>query len=174
DISMLVEEGLRQGTVEPAEREIIANAFWLGERRVNAILTPRSSVAWLDVAAGVQGLRQALDERPHSRYLVCAGSVDEVVGYLMTRDLVAQLLEGTTPVLDEHVKQPLFVPETLPTLTLLERFKTTGVHFAVVLDEYGGVEGVVTLRDLVEELVGEVPDEEDVRDPAVIELGPTS
>src|SRR5690606_4561620 len=138
DISMLVEEGLRQGTVEPAEREIIANAFWLGERRVNAILTPRSSVAWLDVAAGVQGLRQALDERPHSRYLVCAGSVDEVVGYLMTRDLVAQLLEGTTPVLDEHVKQPLFVPETLPTLTLLERFKTTGVHFAVVLDEYGG------------------------------------
>lgn len=174
DISMLVEEGLKQGTVEPAEREIIVNAFWLGERRVNAILTPRLSVAWLDVEEGVEGLRRTLAERPHSRYLVCRGSVDEVVGYVMTRDLVGDLLAGGTPVLDDYVKQPLFVPETQPTLTLLEQFKATGVHFAVVLDEYGGVEGVVTLRDLVEELVGEVPDEADVESPAVVELGPQS
>ena len=174
DISMLVEEGLKQGTVEPAEREIIVNAFWLGERRVNAILTPRSSVAWLDVEEGVDGLRRVLAERPHSRYLVCKGSVDVVVGYLITRDLVDDLLAGHTPVLDDHLKQPLYVPETQPTLTLLEQFKTTGVHFAVVLDEYGGVEGVVTLRDLVEELVGEVPSAEDKQAPAVIELGPMS
>jgi len=174
DISMLVEEGLKQGTVEAAEREIIVNAFWLGERRVNAILTPRLSVAWLDVEEGLEGLRRALAERTHSRYLVCRGSVDEVVGFVSTRDLVADLLAGRTPALDDHVKRPLFVPETLPTLTLLEQFKSTGIHFAVVLDEYGGVEGVVTLRDLVEELVGEVPDEEDVQSPAVVELGPRS
>lgn len=172
DISMLVEEGLKQGTVEPAEREIIVNAFWLGERRVNAILTPRLAVAWLDLDEGLDGLRHALADRPHSRYLVCRGSVDEVVGYVMTRDLVADLLGGQAVDLDKHVKQPLFVPETQPTLTLLEQFKSTGVHFAVVLDEYGGVEGVVTLRDLVEELVGEVPDEEDSHSPAVVELAP--
>jgi putative hemolysin len=174
DISMLVEEGLKQGTVEPAEREIIVNAFWLGERRVNAILTPRLNVAWLDLSEGLAGLRRALDERPHSRYLVCRGSVDDVVGYVMTRDLVGELLDGHAVDLRKHVKQPLFVPETQPTLTLLEQFKATGVHFAVVLDEYGGVEGVVTLRDLVEELVGEVPDEEDAHSPAVIELAPQS
>src|SRR5690606_22061963 len=143
DISMMVEEGLKQGTVEPAEREIIVNAFWLGERRVNAILTPRSSVAWLDVEEGMSGLSRAMAERPHSRYLVSRGSVDEVVGYVMTRDVVRDLLEGRTPVLDDYLKQPLFVPETQPTLTLLDQFKSTGVHFAVVLDEYGGVEGVV-------------------------------
>lgn len=169
---MMVEEGLKQGTVEPAEREIIVNAFWLGERRVNAILTPRSSVAWLDVEEGMAGLSRAMAERPHSRYLVSRGSVDEVVGYVMTRDVVRDLLEGRTPVLDDYLKQPLFVPETQPTLTLLDQFKSTGVHFAVVLDEYGGVEGVVTLRDLVEELVGEVPDEQDTQTPSVVELGP--
>lgn len=172
DISMMVEEGLKQGTVEPAEREIIVNAFWLGERRVNAILTPRSSVAWLDVEEGMAGLSRAMAERPHSRYLVSRGSVDEVVGYVMTRDVVRDLLEGRTPVLEDYLKQPLFVPETQPTLTLLDQFKSTGVHFAVVLDEYGGVEGVVTLRDLVEELVGEVPDEQDTQTPSVVELGP--
>ena len=126
----MVEEGLKQGTVEPAEREIIVNAFWLGERRVNAILTPRSSVAWLDVEEGVDGLRRVLADRPHSRYLVCRGSVDEVVGYVMTRDLVGDLWLGTHPSLDDYLKQPLFVPATQPTLTLLEKFKTTGVHFA--------------------------------------------
>lgn len=172
DISMMVEEGLKQGTVEPAEREIIVNAFWLGERRVNSILTPRSSLTWLEVERGLDGLREALATSPHSRYPVCRGEVDEVIGFVTARDLLKELLEGRSPSLEDHLKQPLFVPETLPTLTLLERFKSTGVHFAVVLDEYGGVEGVATLRDLVEELVGEVPALEDDRQPAVVELGP--
>src|SRR5690606_9951997 len=151
----------------------IVNAFWLGERRVNAILTPRSALVWLDVDRGLDALREALATSPHSRYPVCRRSVDDVIGFVTARDVLTAMLHGGTVALEEHLRQPLFVPETLPTLTLLERFKETGIHFAVVLDEYGGVEGVATLRDLVEELVGEVPGEEDVERPAVIELGPS-
>lgn len=156
DINMLVEEGLKQGTVEPSEHEIIQRAFWLGERRLNAILTPRSEIAWLDVEDGVAGLGELLTKEPHARYLVCRGQVDEVVGYVLARDLTAELLTGQQPRLEDHVKEPLYVPETMPTLTLLQRFKTGGTHFAVALDEYGGVEGIVTLHDLLEELVGDI------------------
>ena len=170
DIHLLVDEGLKQGTVEPSEREIIQRAFWLGERRLNAILTPRSEIVWLDIEDGVKGLAKLMEERPHSRYLVCRGQVDKVEGYVLARDLTSELLAGREPRLEEHLKQPLFVPETLPTLTLLQRFKTGGVHVAVALDEYGGVEGIVTLHDLLEELVGDIKKPGDDSRPEVEEL----
>lgn len=170
DISLLVEEGLEQGTVEPAEREIIENAFWLGERRVTAIQTPRRHVAWLDARYGVAGLAGLLETDPHSRYLVSDGDIDKIRGTIRVRDLLPQLLRGEEVDLESHVREPLYVPETMPILSLLERFKSSGVHFAVVLDEYGGVDGIVTVNDVLEELVGDVPTAEELAAPAVRRL----
>lgn len=170
DISLLVEEGLEQGTVEPAEREIIKNAFWLGERRVNAILTPRRHVAWLDARFGVAGLPDLLENDPHSYYLVSEGEIDAIRGVVRVRDLLPLLLRGEDVDLAQHLREPLFVPETMPILTLLETFKSTGRHFAVVIDEYGGVDGIVTANDLLEELVGDVPTAEELAAPAVKSL----
>lgn len=170
DIHLLVEEGLKQGSVEPAEHEIIQKAFWLGERRLNAILTPRLDVSWLDVEDGLDGLAELMAREPHTRYLVSRGEVDKIVGYVMTRDLVRELLAGRQPRIEDHVREPLIVPETLPTLTLLQRFKSSGVDFAVALDEYGGVEGIVTLHDLLEELVGDIKRPDEDREPEIEEL----
>lgn len=167
DINLLVEEGLEQGTVEPAEREIIKNAFWLGERRVTAIHTPRRHVAWLDARYGAAGLPDLLENDPHSYYLVSEGDIDEVRGVVRVRDLMPMLLRGEDVDLSRHLRDPLYVPETMPILTLLETFKRTGMHFAVVLDEYGGVDGIVTANDLLEELVGDVPTVEELAAPAV-------
>ncbi len=170
DINLLVEEGLEQGTVEPAEREIIQNAFWLGERRVTAIQTPRRHVAWLDSRYGTAGLPELLESRPHSYYLVSEGELDQVRGVVRVRDLLPALLRGEDVELSEFLREPLYAPATMPILRLLESFKSTGVHVAVVLDEYGGVDGIVTVNDVLEELVGDVPTTEELAAPAIREL----
>ena len=170
DIHMMVEQGIRAGTVEPAEREIIQQAFWLGERRVNAILTPRHQVAWIDLEESDSLVTELTAERPHARYLVCRGDLDTVAGFVHSRDLLVTCLRGETLDLESVLATPLFVPETMPALTLLDQFKTSGVHFAVVLDEYGGVEGIVTLGDLLEELVGDVPEVSELSSPPVQDL----
>lgn len=170
DINLLVEEGLEQGTVEPAEREIIQNAFWLGERRVTAIQTPRRHVAWLDSRYGTAGLPDLLESRPHSYYLVSEGELDQVRGVVRVRDLLPALLRGEDVELSEFLREPLYAPATMPILRLLESFKSTGVHVAVVLDEYGGVDGIVTVNDVLEELVGDVPTTEELAAPAIREL----
>lgn len=170
DINLLVEEGLEQGTVEPAEREIIQNAFWLGERRVTAIQTPRRHVAWLDSRYGTAGLPDLLESRPHSYYLVSEGELDQVRGVVRVRDLLPALLRGEEVELSEFLREPLYAPATMPILSLLESFKSTGVHVAVVLDEYGGVDGIVTVNDVLEELVGDVPTTEELAAPAIREL----
>ena len=171
DIDMVIAQGLRAGVIEPAEQEIIENAFWLGERKANAIMTPRHEVSWFDVEAGPQEILERLGAEPHGRYLVCEGQLDNVVGFVAIREILAARLQGGPFDLRSMVRKPLMVPETLPILTLLNSFRQSRTHFAVVLDEYGGVEGIVTLADILEELVGDIlpPGEEDV--PESLELG---
>jgi len=171
DIDMVIAQGLRAGVIEPAEQEIIENAFWLGERKVNAIMTPRHDVSWFDVNATPEAVLEQIRTEPHGRYLVCEGELDRVVGFVVIRDLLAAKLETGSFDLRTALHKPLLVPETLPILSLLNKFRDSRTHIAVVLDEYGGVEGLVTLSDILEELVGDImpPGEDDP--PEVVPLG---
>lgn len=170
EIEGMVEEGRRAGVVEPAEQQIIANAFWLGERRAVTITTPRTELAWFDATASAEDVLRVLRAEPHTRYLVCDGDVDRFVGFVHARTLLEAALAGGELDLRELALRPLVVPETLPILSLLERFKRDRVHLAVVVDEYGGVSGIATLSDILEELVGEVPASGE--EPAELELLP--
>ena len=156
EIEGMVEQGRQAGVVEPAEQEIIENAFWLGERRTASITTPRTSVTWFDADDSVAEVLSIIKEEPLTRYLVCEGDVDHFLGFVHTRALLVACMEHKPLDLRGMAQRPLVVPETLPVLALLERFKTEGTHFAVVLDEYGGVTGIATLSDILEELVGDV------------------
>lgn len=169
DIETLVAQGRQAGVVEPEEQEIIENAFWLGERRVNDIMTPRHQVAWLPLRATPEEIRELVGRSPHGRYLVADGDLDHVVGFVSAPDLLASALAGGAPDLAELMQEPIYVPETLPILSMLDRFRETGKRLAVVVDEYGGFDGVLTLGDILEELVGDVvPDP--ASDPEVVEL----
>lgn len=171
DIEMVIAQGREAGVVEPEEQVIIENAFWLGERRVNDIMTPRHEVAWLEAGGGPEQMQEVLTRSPHARYVVAEGGLDEVVGYVSSADVLLAAMRGEPLELQRHLREPLFVPETLPILAMLNEFKASGKRLAVVVDEYGGFEGLVTLGDILEELVGDLatvgPEE-----PQVTEVGP--
>ena len=156
EVEIVIAQGRRAGVIEPAEHEIIENAFWLGERRVNDIMTPRHEVRWLDVSAGSRALRDAVRDAPHSRYLVCDGDLDRVTGFAVASELLAAGAGCDELDLAALVHRPLIVPESMAILTLLERFKESGIHLAAVVDEYGSLQGISTLSDILAELVGEV------------------
>lgn len=168
EIAIVLEQGLRAGVVEPLEREIIENAFWIGDRQVRNIMTPRVEVAWLDVDGAAEQLRQQIAERPFSRYPLARGGLDDIVGIVHTRTVLAQLLTEGSFDLETLAAPALFVPESQAILDLPTSFQQAGSHIAVVIDEYGGVEGIVTLSDIFEHLVGEVADQERSDQPKIV------
>jgi putative hemolysin len=156
EISVLLDQGTRAGVFQEAEQELVETVFWLGDRRADELMTPRRRMTWLDLAEPMDAIRERMLTHSHTRYPVCQGSPDDVRGMVEVKDLWASALRGEPMDLHAHLKQPLLVPESTRALKLLEMFRETGVHMALVVDEYGGVAGMMTQGDLLEELSGDV------------------
>jgi putative hemolysin len=162
DIRSLVEQGAESGVVEATEHVIVENTFRLGDRTVESIMSPRPDVLWVDLADPPAAIREQLGGAVRERFLVCDGGLDEVVGIVFAEDLLARAVAGE-PVLDAAslravARAPQFVPAMMPVFRLLATLRDSRAHAAVVLDEYGAVTGLVTVHDLLEALVGDVPD----------------
>lgn len=157
EIRALIKQAAKTGDVAPVEQQIVEQVFKLGDRRVSSIMTPRHDLDWIDVHAGVEGLRKHLAADRHPRLLVCDGSLDTVLGHVHVEELLEPLLEGKPIDLRDILELPLFVPATMSVFRLLETFKSSRVHIAVVLDEFGAVDGLVTPTDILEGLVGDMP-----------------
>lgn len=160
EISGLMAQGAEAGVFEETEQDIVENVFWLSDRDVVSVMQPRLDIVWLDVNAKPEDIRTTLLEHRHSRFVIADGSLDKVLGIVDVRQLLPQVLSGAPLELVRYLEQPLYFPETTPVLKVLERFKETNVHFALVVDEYGSIEGMVTLSDILESIV-EVTDETD-------------
>ena len=157
EIAVLLEQGTQAGVFDEEEQELVERVFWLGDQRVVALMTPRHRIVWLDVDASVEEHRQAMAQHRYSRYLVCQGALDHVLGMVDVKDLWAAELSGQrVDDLRALMRQPLFIPESTRALHMLEKFRETGVHLALVVNEYGGTEGIVTLNDVLEEISGEM------------------
>jgi putative hemolysin len=160
DVAALVAAGTAAGVFDPVERRIVERAFRLGDEPVAAMMTPRPDIIWLDANGPLAAQYDLVRQHPYSRFPVCDGSLDRLVGIVSVRDIwAAQRGRGTEvlPDLRPLVRQPLFVPDRSPALEVLEQFQQSGTHLAIVIDEHGGVDGLVTLNNLLMFLVAPPP-----------------
>jgi putative hemolysin len=156
EIRVLVSQAREAGIVTFAEQEMVTGVFELGDLRVSEIMTPRPRVTWIDVEDPPEEALRAAAATGFSQFPVCRESLDDVIGIVSVKDLWAASLAGETPDILAHTRPAQFLPESLNVLAALEMFKTAPSHTALVVDEYGGTEGLVTLADVLEELVGQV------------------
>lgn len=157
EINALIEQGLQAGTFERAEQDMVENVFRLGDRTVGALMTPRTDIAWVDLDDPDDETRRRIVACPYSRMPVGHGGLDRVVGTIRAKDLLSRILAGGPFDLRASMRQPFLVPDTMRALKALEAFRKAGRHMALVVDEHGGVEGVITLNDILAGIVGDVP-----------------
>jgi putative hemolysin len=172
ELRLIVERGGEQGVLEAEEEQMINAVIELGDRRVHEVMVPRVAIASVDVDATLEQAIDLIVEVGHSRIPVYHDSIDEIVGILYAKDLLPYLKPdaGPRPALRKLLRPPVLVPESMTVDDLLHEFQRRKVHIAVVLDEYGGTAGLVTIEDLLEEIVGEIQDEYDVEEPMVVRL----
>jgi putative hemolysin len=169
EIRALIEQGTQAGMFEEAEQEMVERVFRLGDRRVSAVMTPRTEVVWLDREASALEIRRTITESVHSRFLVADGSLDNVLGVVHAKDLLAHVLGEQVVDLAATLQQPLYVPESMRALKVLELFKQSGTHIALVIDEYGGIQGLVTPSDILEAIVGDLPEAGEQVEPLAVQ-----
>ncbi len=154
DVRALLAEGQQAGVFAVAEQQLVESIFDLGQTRVWELMTPRPLIAWLDVDDPPEAVRAQVSAALHHFYPVCRGALDEVLGVVSLKDLTADILAGGRLGLATLVRQPVFLPEQLEAFRALEQLKLVGPHVALVLDEHGGVAGLLTPTDLLEAMVG--------------------
>jgi putative hemolysin len=172
ELRLIIEQGGEQGILEAEEEQMIHAVIELGERRVHEVMVPRIAIVALPSTATFEQAIDMVVEEGHSRIPVYENSVDEVVGILYAKDLLPFLKEaaGPRPSLRSLLRTPVFIPESMTIDDLLHELQRRKVHIAIVLDEYGGTAGLVTIEDLIEEIVGEIQDEYDEEEPLIVRL----
>jgi len=169
EIMMLVQQARETGSVQDVEQDMVESIFRLGDRRADAIMTPRVDLVWLDINEPVDVNVRIVLSSNHSLFPVGDGSLDEIIGIVRAKELVGHRLNGEDIQLRDIVIPPLFVPESMPALKVLELLKTPGNRATLVFDEYGGLQGMITLSDVLQAIIGDVPVPGEKYEPQVVE-----
>lgn len=157
EIQVLMEEGAHAGVFHQSEQAIVSNVLRLDEQKVSALMTPRQDIYFVDIQDGDAVIRQRLSDSPYTRVVLCRGGLDHVIGVLRISDLIKPLFENEPLRLTQKAYLPLYIPRGVSVPTLVEHFRRAGQLMALVVDEYGVIEGVVTLADVMAAIVGELP-----------------
>lgn len=158
EIKAIISEGTEQGTIEEAEQEIIERVFHLSDRNITSLMTHRSDIEWIDGNKTIAAIRTELKDMIHSVYPVCEEDIDHIKGVVSIKDLFSADAEAS---IFSVMKEAMYVPENNSAYQVLEKFKQTKIHQCFIVDEYGSVQGLMTLNDILEAIVGDIPQEED-------------
>ena len=159
ELKAMLVEGAETGVLETEERDIIERVLRLPDKPVRAIMTPRTEIIWLDRSAGRDDIIARMRAAPHSRFVVCDGSVDNVAGIILAKEVLDKVLDQDEgPIISNVLRQPMTIPDSVSALDALDRLKTDELGMALVFDEYGSFEGVVTAADVLEAIVGDAND----------------
>jgi len=159
DIRIALEAGTRAGVIEEAEQDMVENIFRLGDRKVGMLMQPRVDICWLDVSDSIDKIQEKILSSDHHRFLVCDRDIDKVVGIVHARDLLRRALQKEKIDLRKMVRSPIFVNENQHIFEIMDQFKKTSVAIALVTDEYGSIQGMITTGDILDAVVKEVDDE---------------
>jgi putative hemolysin len=157
EIRAHIAHGTEIGVLDETEQDLIESVIRLDDQRITALMTPRTKIEWIDLDDDPEEIRQQIIASQYSRMPVARGSLDDVIGLVKSRDLLAQVLSGNQLDLEKPARQPVFAPETKTALELLEIFKESASHVALVVDEFGAIVGLVTMNDVLEAIVGDLP-----------------
>ncbi len=158
ELKAMLVEGAETGVLENEERDIIERVLRLADKPVRAIMTPRTEITWIDRTAPRAAIIATLRAAPHSRFVVCDGAIDNVAGIVQAKDILDRVLDGKDFSLAAALRQPMAIPDSVSALEALERLKSDQLGIAIVLDEYGSFEGMVTAADVLEAIVGDADD----------------
>jgi putative hemolysin len=169
EIKVMIDQGIAHGMFEEAERDMIEGVFDLGDRRVNELMTPRTDVVWLDVEDSREEVQRKIRESGHSRFPVCRDGLDTVLGMVQAKDILNCVLCAVELDLVKQSHPPLYVPENAQALKALETFKKVKQHAALAVDEYGVVQGLITIYDILEAIVGDIPTADETEEPMAVQ-----
>ena len=160
EIQLLIDQGTQAGVFEEAEQDMVEGVFSLGEQRVYSLMTPRTEIVWLDIEDTIEQIRTKIAEHDISRFPVRQDTLDVILGVVKARDLLLASLSGEQIKLKHLLRPAFYIPETTSAARALEIFKEKGSEMLLVIDEFGGLQGLLTVNDIIEEIVGEIELEE--------------
>ena len=165
EIKAIINEGTEQGTIQEAEQEIIERVFHLTDRNITSLMTHRSDIIWFDVNDNEQSIKEKILQEPHSAYPICDGQIDNLKGLVSIKDLY---ITDDLVLFKDIMKIPIFVPENNSAYQVIEKFKQSQIHSCFIVDEYGSLLGMITLNDILNAIVGDIP-QQDMLDYEIIQ-----
>jgi putative hemolysin len=166
EIKAIISEGTEHGAIDEAEQEIIERVFHLGDRNITSLMTHRSDMVWFDVNENEEKIREKITDAPHSVYPICDGDIDNMKGVVSIKDIY---VADDSTLFKDLMKPALFIPDNNTAYQVMEKFKLSRIHSCFVVDEYGSVRGMITLNDILEAIIGDMPQPDDMEDYEILQ-----
>ncbi|MFN2437554.1 MAG: hemolysin family protein, partial [Chitinophagaceae bacterium] len=166
EIKAIISEGTEHGAIEEAEQEIIERVFHLGDRNISSLMTHRSDMVWFDINDNEEKIREKISKEPHSVYPICDGDIDNMKGVVSIKDIY---VADDLTLFKDLMKPALFIPDNNTAYQVMEKFKLSRIHSCFVVDEYGSIRGMITLNDILEAIIGDMPQPDDMEDYEILQ-----